>query len=105
MSEVLLEVVNLAKHYAVSTGLILSRAAGAVKAVDGVSFRLHRGETLALVGESGCGKSTTARLVLRLIEPTFARAQTELDLAHEAIVRGFASVTTTQAHERWGRTP
>ena len=77
MSEVLLEVVNLAKHYAVSTGLILSRAAGAVKAVDGVSFRLHRGETLALVGESGCGKSTTARLVLRLIEPTFGDVRFE----------------------------
>ncbi len=41
-----------------------------MRAVDGVSFRLDRGETLALVGESGCGKSTTARLVLRLIEPT-----------------------------------
>ncbi|RVT95908.1 ATP-binding cassette domain-containing protein [Rhodovarius crocodyli] len=56
----LLEVVDIAKHY--------PSGKGAVKAVDGVSFTLERGETLALVGESGCGKSTTARLVLRLIE-------------------------------------
>jgi len=58
----LLEVVGLAKHYPVRGGV--------VRAVDGVSFALARGETLALVGESGCGKSTTARLVLRLIEPS-----------------------------------
>ncbi len=64
----LLEVEGLAKHYPVRRGLIIPRAVGTVKAVDGVSFSLARGETLALVGESGCGKSTTARLVLRLIE-------------------------------------
>ena len=66
----LLEVENLAKHYPVRSGLILARHVGMVRAVDGVSFTLRRGETLALVGESGCGKSTTARLVLRLIEPS-----------------------------------
>ena len=66
----LLEVENLAKHYPMQRGLFLSRTVGTVKAVDGVGFSLARGETLALVGESGCGKSTTARLVLRLIEPT-----------------------------------
>jgi oligopeptide/dipeptide ABC transporter ATP-binding protein len=65
----LLEVEGLAKHYPVKRGL-LGRAQGVVRAVDGVSFALARGETLALVGESGCGKSTTARLVLRLIEPS-----------------------------------
>ncbi len=58
----LLEVEGLAKHYPMRGGM--------VRAVDGVSFALARGETLALVGESGCGKSTTARLVLRLIEPS-----------------------------------
>ncbi len=66
----LLEAIDLAKHYKVRRGLILARALGIVRAVDGVSFSLDRGETLALVGKSGCGKSTTARLVLRLIDPT-----------------------------------
>jgi len=66
----LLEVEGLTKHYPVRQGILLAREVGVVRAVDGVSFRLDRGETLALVGESGCGKSTTARLVLRLIEPT-----------------------------------
>ena len=65
----LLEVRNLAKHFAVRKGLF-GRATGAVRAVDGISFSLDAGETLALVGESGCGKSTTGRLVLRLLEPT-----------------------------------
>src|ERR1700758_3971046 len=66
----LLRVENLAKHYPVKRGLVLAKTIGTVRAVDGVSFALDKGETLALVGESGCGKSTTARLVLRLIEPT-----------------------------------
>ena len=66
----LLEVEDLTRHFAVKRGLVLPRTIGTVQAVDGISFRLDRGETLALVGESGCGKSTTARLVLRLIDPT-----------------------------------
>ena len=66
----LMEVEGLAKHYPVKQGLVLAKTVGTVRAVDGVSFYLDRGETLALVGESGCGKSTTARLVLRLIEPS-----------------------------------
>ncbi len=70
MTDVLMQVAGLAKHYPIRRGLVLSRTVGAVRAVDGLSFELFRGETLALVGESGCGKSTTARLVLRLIEPT-----------------------------------
>jgi len=65
----LLEVERLVKHFPVGQGL-LNRRAGTVRAVDGVSFAIGRGETLGLVGESGCGKSTTARTVLRLIEPT-----------------------------------
>jgi oligopeptide transport system ATP-binding protein len=67
--EPLLRVSGLTKHFPVTGGL-LSREVGRVHAVDGVSFEVRRGETLGLVGESGCGKSTTARCVLRLIEPT-----------------------------------
>ncbi|MGH7106737.1 MAG: ABC transporter ATP-binding protein [Acetobacteraceae bacterium] len=69
-AEPLLAVSSLAKHFPVERGIIFSRRLGAVRAVDGISFSLARGETLALVGESGCGKSTTARLVLRLLPPT-----------------------------------
>jgi oligopeptide transport system ATP-binding protein len=69
-AETLLEVRNLVKHFPTTKGTIFSRRVGSVKAVDSVSFQIRRGETLGLVGESGCGKSTTGRLILRLIEPT-----------------------------------
>ncbi|HLZ02988.1 MAG TPA: dipeptide ABC transporter ATP-binding protein [Bradyrhizobium sp.] len=68
-SHALLEVNDLIKHYPVRAG-VLRRRVGTVHAVDGVSFSLQVGETLGLVGESGCGKSTVARSVLRLVEPT-----------------------------------
>ncbi len=65
----LIEVTNLKKHFPIRKG-ILSRTVGNVLAVDGVSFSINEGETLGLVGESGCGKTTVGRTVLRLIEPT-----------------------------------
>lgn len=65
----LLEVRGLTKHFPIRSG-VLQRVTGAVKAVDNVSFDIARGETLALVGESGCGKTTTGRTLLRLVEPT-----------------------------------
>jgi oligopeptide transport system ATP-binding protein len=69
MAEPLLRVKNLVKHFPIKGGLF-SREVARVHAVDGVSFDINRGETLGLVGESGCGKSTTGRCILRLIEPT-----------------------------------
>jgi len=69
-SDLLLEVRGLVKHFPGRSGGIGRPASGHVRAVDGVSFWLQRGETLGLVGESGCGKTTTGRAVLRLIEPT-----------------------------------
>ena len=65
-----LEVQDLVKHFPVSRGLIRRKVIGLVRAVEGVTFEIARGETLALVGESGCGKSTTGRLILRLMDPT-----------------------------------
>jgi oligopeptide transport system ATP-binding protein len=78
----LLEVTDLVKHYPVRGG-VLRRQVGTVHAVDGVSFSLAPGETLGLVGESGCGKSTVARSVLRLVEPSSG----EIRLNGEAITR------------------
>jgi oligopeptide transport system ATP-binding protein len=69
-SDILLSVHGLEAHFPVMRGLVFERRIGTVKAVDGVSFELRRGETLGLVGESGCGKSTVGRAILGLTQPT-----------------------------------
>jgi len=68
--EVILSVSGLKKHFPISSGIVFQRQVGAVRAVDDVSFDVYRGETLGLVGESGCGKSTTGRTILQLYRPT-----------------------------------
>jgi oligopeptide/dipeptide ABC transporter ATP-binding protein len=79
----LIEVRDLVKHFPLRSGIIFQRQVGAVQAVDDVSFDVLEGETLGLVGESGCGKSTTARLLTRLLEPTSGQINYRgRDIAH-----------------------
>lgn len=66
----LLEVTDLVKHFPIKSGLLIDRTVDQVRAVDGISFHVNKGETLGLVGESGSGKSTTCRVVLQLLKPT-----------------------------------
>lgn len=69
-AKVLLHVDHLVKHFPITKGIVFQKQVGAVRAVDGVSFDIFQGETLGLVGESGCGKSTTGRTILQLYRPT-----------------------------------
>lgn len=72
-TQAILQVENLQKHFPIKGGLFSPQGSKTVKAVDGVSFSLGRGQTLGLVGESGCGKSTTGRMIARLMDPTGGR--------------------------------
>ncbi len=81
--EPLVQARDLVKHFPITRGVFLQRKVGAVKAVDGVNFEVRRGETLGIVGETGCGKSTTARLVMRLLESTSGELSFEgKDITH-----------------------
>jgi oligopeptide/dipeptide ABC transporter ATP-binding protein len=87
----LIEVRDLVKHFPITRGIVFRRQIGAVKAVDGVNFDVLRGETLGLVGETGCGKSTTARMLVRLLDPTSGTIRFEgEDIAslHKAELKG-----------------
>ncbi len=74
--EVLVRVDDLRMYFPITKGVLVQRHVADVKAVDGISFAIKRGETLGLVGESGCGKSTTGRAILQLLSPDVRRAST-----------------------------
>jgi oligopeptide transport system ATP-binding protein len=73
VSDELLVVEDLKKHFPVTRGIVFQKEVASVRAVDGISFTLKEGETLGVVGESGCGKSTMARCIMKLLEPSSGR--------------------------------
>jgi ABC-type oligopeptide transport system ATPase subunit len=94
MPKTLLEVQDLKKHFPIKKGFFRKQVVGAVKAVDGVSFTIDRGEIVGLVGESGCGKTTTGRMILSIIQPSGGRI-----LYHDE--SGVVDVGTLNKQELW----
>src|ERR1700754_3249113 len=87
MSENLLEVTGLEKHFPITRGLF-KRQVGAVRAVDGIDLAVRAGETLGLVGESGCGKSTAGRMFTRILEPTGGKIIFDgQDISHKSVAQ------------------
>ena len=84
--DVILRVNHLVKEFPITKGVFFRKQVGAVQAVSDISFEIKKGETLGLVGESGCGKSTTARSVLRLLQPTSGDVWFRLETEDEEIV-------------------
>ena len=101
--EILLEAKNLKKYFPVTKGLLFSRTIGHIKAVDDISFALRAGETLGVVGESGCGKSTTAKMMLMLEEPTEGTILFEGDDVHNsaAVRRSYRSSVQAVFQDPW----
>src|SRR4051812_7258062 len=102
--EPLLQVDRLRKHYPFTKGVLLARTIGAVKAVDDVSFTIAAGETLGLVGESGCGKTTTSRLILNLEQPTDGEVLLQGKPIHGLrgdALRGFRALVQAVFQDPW----
>ena len=101
--QILLEAKNLKKYFPVTKGLLISRTTGHIKAVDDISFALRAGETLGVVGESGCGKSTTAKMMLMLEEPTEGSILFEGEDVHDssAVRRSYRSSVQAVFQDPW----
>ena len=101
--QILLEAKNLKKYFPVTKGLLISRTTGHIKAVDDISFALRAGETLGVVGESGCGKSTTAKMMLMLEEPTEGNILFEGENVHDssAVRRSYRSSVQAVFQDPW----
>ena len=101
--QILLEAKNLKKYFPVTKGLLFSRLTGHIKAVDDISFALRAGETLGVVGESGCGKSTTAKMMLMLEEPTEGSILFEGEDVHNssAVRRSYRSSVQAVFQDPW----